>query len=90
MKTFIGLIAVAVGIVVSGGVTGAQMYTITDLGTLGGDKSVALAVSDGQVAGRADIEAGITTSEHAFSWTAAGGMVDWVRWVAKQRGACCE
>ena len=46
-----------------------------DLGTLGGVGSVANAVNDhGQVVGASHV-AGDAVS-HAFSWTAAGGMVD--------------
>src|SRR2546428_306638 len=47
----------------------------TDLGTLGGTSSNAVAVSaSGQVVG-ASTTAG-DTAVHAFSWTAGGGMVD--------------
>jgi len=47
---------------------------LTDLGTLGGATSRALAVNDGGVVvGAADTEGG---AEHAFVWTADGGMVD--------------
>jgi probable HAF family extracellular repeat protein len=53
---------------------GAQPPAI-DLGTLGGVGSVAIAVNDhGQVVGESHV-AGDAVS-HAFSWTAAGGMVD--------------
>jgi probable HAF family extracellular repeat protein len=46
----------------------------TDLGTLGGDSSEAVAISDnGQVVGSSVTAEGAT---RAFSWTAAGGMVD--------------
>ena len=46
----------------------------TDLGTLGGADSSAVAVNDsGEVVGWSDTPAG---DQHAFSWTASGGMVD--------------
>jgi probable HAF family extracellular repeat protein len=46
-----------------------------DLGTLGGDFSSALAVNaSGQVVGTSNIAG--DTAQHAFLWTAAGGMVD--------------
>jgi probable HAF family extracellular repeat protein len=49
--------------------------TIHDLGTLGGAWSYPVAVSDtGQVVGYSLIAG--NSSYHAFSWTAAGGMVD--------------
>ena len=44
-----------------------------DLGTLGGNRSAAVAVSHGQVVGWAKTNDG---SQHAFSWTRAGGMMD--------------
>ena len=45
-----------------------------DLGTLGGDGSVARAVNaSGQVVGDSATADG---TSHAFSWTAAGGMID--------------
>src|SRR6266849_4209352 len=47
----------------------------TDLGTLGGTDSGAIAVSDrGQVVGESTTAG--DTAVHAFSWTAGGGMVD--------------
>jgi probable HAF family extracellular repeat protein len=53
---------------------GAQSYTITDLGTLGGAYSWAYAINDsGAVAGTADTSSGSTD---AFLWTASGGMQD--------------
>jgi probable HAF family extracellular repeat protein len=50
----------------------AQMYTVTDLGTLGGSSSHALAINSvGQITGKAS-----TASEsHAFLWT-SGKMED--------------
>jgi len=52
---------------------------MVDLGTLGGNSSVANAVSNGQVVGQANTSStdrdGYPVS-HAFSWTQAGGMVD--------------
>jgi probable HAF family extracellular repeat protein len=48
---------------------------MVDLGTLGGQASVALAANDkGQVVGRADLPGG--TETHAFAWTSREGMVD--------------
>jgi probable HAF family extracellular repeat protein len=47
---------------------------MVDLGTLGGSYSYAAAVNDhGQVVGYSGLANG---TNHAFSWTAAGGMVD--------------
>jgi probable HAF family extracellular repeat protein len=49
--------------------------TLLDIGTLGGSSSVALAVNDyGQVVGSSSTVG--DAEQHAFSWTAAGGMVD--------------
>ena len=46
-----------------------------DLGTLGGITSHAVAVNEsGEVVGDSAIAG--DTATHAFSWTAAGGMVD--------------
>jgi len=50
----------------------AQNFTVTDLGTLGGDRSSARAVNDsGQVVGYSSTAGG---ANHAFSWTQAGGI----------------
>ena len=47
---------------------------MVDLGTLGGAYSQAVAVNDnGQVVGSSRLA---ERRAHAFSWTAAGGMVD--------------
>jgi probable HAF family extracellular repeat protein len=55
---------------------GAPSVTAVDLGTLGGSSSVAFKVNDlGQVTGHSDIAPDDST-QHAFSWTPAGGMVD--------------
>ena len=49
---------------------------MVDLGTLGGNFSSAVAVNNnGQVVGLSDTTASVSPN-HAFSWTAAGGMVD--------------
>ena len=46
---------------------GAQSYTVTDLGTLGGGVSIPAAINDhGGVAGYATLRGG---SQHAFVWT---------------------
>ena len=53
--------------------------TISDLGTLGGNSSVAFAINNaGQVVGRSDIDNKVQrgTVFHAFTWTAAEGMKD--------------
>lgn len=50
----------------------AQSYTVTDLGTLGGNLSNALAINDvGQVAGFADLANG---NQRAFLWSKTQGM----------------
>jgi len=73
---FVALLLSAVAL---GGITadtGAATPTpsVVDLGTLGGDSSVAAVINGaGQVAGDSLTATGDT---HAFSWTQAGGMVD--------------
>jgi probable HAF family extracellular repeat protein len=58
---------------VPAGAASAPRYTITDLGTLGGDRSVATAISNsGQVVGYSVTPQG---AEHAFRWS-AGSMTD--------------
>ena len=53
----------------------AQQYTVTDLGTLGGDSSTALAVNrDGQVVGESYLRG--NQQFHAFIWTSNRGMHD--------------
>ena len=48
---------------------------MTDLGTLGGDTSYALGINDsGEVVGYSYLADNVT--RHAFTWSAAGGMVD--------------
>ena len=57
----------------------AVLYTLTDLGTLGGPQSFAFDINDaGQVVGGADIPAsgGPFPDFHAFLWDSAGGMQD--------------
>ena len=57
------------------GTSEAQRYTITDLGTLGGDSSWATAINDaGQVVGYSAISGQLPL--HAFVWTQSGGMQD--------------
>jgi probable HAF family extracellular repeat protein len=52
----------------------AQQYTVTDLGTLGGQSSGALALNNsGQVVGYAY---GTNGNAHAFLWSQATGMLD--------------
>ena len=77
-----GLPVVAVVVVVAlvgfGATAGAtarsSSVTVTDLGTLGGTSSQAVAVNNsGQVVGYSKIAGNET---HAFSWTKKGGMVD--------------
>jgi probable HAF family extracellular repeat protein len=56
----------------------AQMYTVTDLGTLGGSWSMATGVNNlGQVTGRSEVlnSYGLLRA-HAFLWTKNGGMQD--------------
>jgi len=49
-------------------------FLAADLGTVGGTSSEAVAINEaGQIVGDSTTAAGET---HAFSWTAAGGMVD--------------
>ena len=83
MKTFHALVTICIGLMLAP-LANAQKYHafiwnsvigLTDLGTLGGDRSYALGINDsGQVVGYSDV-AGNTT-RHAFTWTASGGMVD--------------
>src|SRR5207248_8003523 len=66
--------AIAVTLITGPPASAALTFRITDLGTLGGARSSALAVNDsGQVVGWATRPDGKT---HAFSWTRTGGMVD--------------
>ena len=77
MSAMIGnilILQIVLSIVLASGVSSAPDIQITDLGTLGGTSSRATAVNDlGQVVGWGDTASG---EPHAFSWTAAGGMVD--------------
>jgi len=67
-------IGVLVALVMASLVPEARAQTPIDLGTLGGAESVALAVNaSGQVVGYSTTAGG---RSHAFSWTAAGGMID--------------
>ena len=69
-----GGLAICALLVVSGSaVTSGPLYTITDLGTLGGSTSVALGINSlGQVVGGADLATGF---RHAFLWQ-NGTMTD--------------
>ena len=50
----------------------AQLYTVSDLGTLGGSSSVGMGVNDfGQVVGESSTVSGPGT--HAFLWTRSKG-----------------
>jgi probable HAF family extracellular repeat protein len=56
-------------------VLASARYGVVHLGTLGGDYSAVAAINDhGQVVGTSRTTGGL--SEHAFSWTRAGGMID--------------
>src|SRR5436190_1986317 len=71
------LAALLVSLVVGAGVATAisRSVTVTDLGTLGGTFSRAVAVNgSGQVFG--DSYTAGNAAFHAFSWTQKGGMVD--------------
>ena len=53
----------------------AQLYTVSDLRTLGGSSSVGMGINDfGQVVGESSTVSGLTT--HAFLWTKGKGMHD--------------
>jgi probable HAF family extracellular repeat protein len=83
MKTLQLLIITCVSLTLTS-VASAQKYHafiwnsgngLTDLGTLGGDRSYALGINDsGQVVGYSDVTG--NQSRHAFTWTGSGGMVD--------------
>ncbi len=72
----VGLSLLAVTIAAfAGSARAATSYTIMDLGTLGGTFSQASGINgSGQVVGASETTGGLT--EHAFSWTQAGGMMD--------------
>jgi len=72
----IAALLVMVGLVRPAGLVSAQPnVTATILGTLGGSQSQAMDINaSGQIVGYAYTNADATY--HAFSWTAAGGMVD--------------
>src|SRR5918995_3705587 len=64
-------VVVAVG-ALAVGAQASQGFTIVDLGTLGGSYSDGVAINpSGQVVGSSYTAAG---SQHAFSWTQAGGV----------------
>lgn len=68
------LLAVVVVLAVGAARGAAAQYVPIDLGTLGGTISVAIAVNDsGQVVG--DSFTAGDAEFHAFSWTAAGGII---------------
>jgi probable HAF family extracellular repeat protein len=55
---------------------GAQSYAVTDLGTIGGHISDAIAINDaGQVVGISYVTSQ-NASDHAFFWSASTGMLD--------------
>jgi probable HAF family extracellular repeat protein len=69
----VGLLLICSSIAARAGAQTAPIVT-TDLGTLGGTRSAALAVNaNGQIVGYANTA---DETNHAFSWTQAGGMVD--------------
>jgi probable HAF family extracellular repeat protein len=70
------LVVVALAVLAAGLAGGLHAQTRpVDLGTLGGAFSRATAVNDnGQIIGNSSTAGDAT--QHAFSWTAAGGMVD--------------
>ena len=73
-KQFIIMMASVLMLVGSGQVMAVTQYTITDLGTLGGDYSYVTGINDsGQVAGFSYITG--TTTEHAFLYD-GGNMTD--------------
>ncbi len=73
MKSFLAILAAALSIV-SVSAFGEAMYTVTDLGTLGGSTSTAFSINEThQVAGAAEATSG---DERAFVWTIEGGMRD--------------
>lgn len=76
LTAFLAAVPLLLGLMLLGSppMAGATATTITNLGTLGGTYSGALAVNNnGQVVGQASTPTG---EEHAFSWSASGGMVD--------------
>jgi probable HAF family extracellular repeat protein len=80
MKTLISNLrvsfAVLLMIVVVSSLSAAQQYTVTDLGTLGGPVSNAIAINDfGHVVGFASVSNN-SDVQHAFVWTATAGMHD--------------
>jgi probable HAF family extracellular repeat protein len=76
MKIPSALLRVVAFLILCSAISGAQTYTVTDLGTIGGNLSYASAVNDsGQVVGSSYITKQ-NAIYHAFIWTAATGLQD--------------
>ena len=78
MKKLSILWLVLLGIIIIAAPCNAQiLYTVTDLGTLGGQESSALGVNNyGQVVGYSTVEGGNFGTRHAFYWDSTRGMID--------------
>lgn len=74
----LSVVALASGVLLTNSAAAdPSAYAAVDLGTLGGSRSFALAISDNdQAVGYSYTEADTYATRHAFSWTAEGGMVD--------------
>src|SRR5262245_15142241 len=70
-----GLVGVSVWLL-GHSVLAAETYTVVDLGTLGGNQALALAINDGLVVGWSETTVSPPFARHAFVWTQPGGMVD--------------